>query len=152
MAKWLSLDVQWVLDIDASSKEVAAVEQIVLDENLPGQVKATYLQKSLGDLPWVLLILASVTVFLKGFLEEAGRNSYKDLRRILCRLASARRKGPGRIMIWEIDSYTTIVLPEDLSEEAFEQLTNIPLENIDGKYWVWDSTQRRWNNQSSGGE
>ena len=149
-----SLNVEWVLDRDASSDEVASVTQIVLEEGLPGRVRAAYSQKGIEDMPWIVLILTPVIPFLKGFFEEAGRSSYKDLRRLVSRLLAVRQKGQGHIELSERDSLTVtvIVFARDLPEEAFKQLANLGLENIDGKYWVWDPDQKCWIHQSMRGE
>ena len=52
-------------------------------------------------------------------------------------------------MMWELDSHTTIEFPKDLTEEAFEQLANIPLETLSGNYWMWDPDQGRMENIQS---
>ena len=146
------LDVEYVLDRCASSDEVNAVAQIVLEEGVPGRVRAALAQKGIENLPWVILILVPVTPFIKGFFEEAGRSSYKDLRELVSRLLAVRRKGQGYVEIRDKDSLTTVVFPRDLPEEAFKQLANLGSENIDGKYWVWDPEQNCWESQSVDGE
>ncbi len=142
------LDVEWVLDRDAPSDEVDAVAQIALEEGLPGRVRASYSQKSAEDMPWIVLILVPLVPFLKGFFEEAGRTGYHDLRRLVRRLFAARRKGQGHVEISDRDSLTTIVFPPELPDEAFKQFVKLGLENIRGKYWVWDPDQNSWIFQS----
>ena len=142
------LDIEWLLDRDASADEVAAVNEVVLEEGLPGQVRATGSQKGIEDMPWIVLIVVPIIPFLKGFLEEAGQSSYKDLRRLVCRLFAARRKGQGHVEISDRDSLTTIEFPPELPEEAFKQFVKLGLENIEGKYWVWDPDQNSWIFQS----
>lgn len=142
--------VKWILDADATPEEIAAVTKVVLDEGLPGQVEASLWEKSLGESPWVILFLGAVALFLKPFLEEAGRHSYHDLRRLVSSLFAARREGQGHIEVMqrERDSLTTIVFGRDMPEEAFKQLLDIGLENIVDKYWVWDPSQGCWISQS----
>ena len=152
MAKQQPLDVEWVLDVNASSDEIATVTQIALEEGLAGQVRAAYSQKSMGDIPWIVFIMAPVTLFLKGFFEEAGRHGYKDLRRLVLRLLAVRPGEQRHVVLMERDSLTTIVFPPDLPEEAFEQLLKLGLENIEGKYWVWDPEQNCWIFQSMNNE
>ena len=152
MAERPSIDVEWVLDRDASSDEVAEVAQIALEAGLPGQVTAALSQKSLGDQPWMILLLVPITPFLKGFLEEAGRSSYKALHELVSRLVAARRKGPGHVELRDEDPLTVIVFAPDSPEEAFKQLVNLGLDNIQGKYWVWDSEQQCWICQPLGDE
>ena len=145
---------KWILDADATPEEIAAVTKVVLQEGLPGQVEASLQEKNLGESPWVILILAHVAFFLKPFLEEAGRHSYHDLRRLVSRLFAARREGQGHIELMqrERDFPTTIAFGRDMPEEAFKQLLDLGLENIVDKYWVWDPSQGRWISQSMKGE
>ena len=77
MTEQLSSNLMWVLDANASSDEVAAVSQIAHEEGLPGAVNSTLSYKSIEDVPWwtILIVFASLT-FFKGFLDEAGRDSY----------------------------------------------------------------------------
>lgn len=148
----LKLDIEYVLDLRASPDELASVTQIALEEGVPGQVRAALSQKSIEDVAWTVLILTPIVPFLKGFMEEAGRSSYKDLRRLVTRLIAAGKRGKGHVEVMERDSLTTIVFPPDLPEEAFEQLTKLGLENIAGNYWMWDSTTKCWIYQSTHGE
>ena len=154
MAERPSLDMEWLLDRDASSDEVAALTQIAIEEGLPGPVRPALSQKSIGDMPWMVLILTPVIPFLKGFFEEAGRTAYQDLRRLVTRLLAVRQEGQGHVEVREKDSLkaTVIVFARDLPEEAFKQLANLDLDHIEGKYWVWDRQQRRWIYQSMDGE
>ena len=146
------LEVEYVIDLHASPDEVESITNITLEEGVPGQVRAALSQKSIDDMPWIVLIFTPVVPFLKGFLEEAGRSGYKDLRRLVSRLIAAGRREKGHVQIKERDSLTTVVFPPGLPEEAFAQLANLDLENIQGNYWVWDREQRCWIHQSMGGE
>ena len=152
MAERSSLDVEWLLDRDASSDEVDAVTRIVIEEGFPGPVRAAVSQKGLSDEPWTIVALTTVALFLKGFFEEAGRTGYHDLRRLVSRLFGACGKGKGYVEISDRDSLTTIVFPPELPEEAFKQFVELGLENIKGKYWVWDPDQNGWIFQSIGDE
>ena len=149
-----SLDIEWLLERGASSDEVAALTQIAIEEGLPGPVRPALSQKSIGEMPWMVLILTPVIPFLKGFFEEAGRTAYQDLRRLMTRLLAVRQEGQGHVEVREKDSLkaTVIVFARDLPEEAFKQLAELDLEYIEGKYWVWDRKQRCWISQSMDGE
>ena len=145
MSERSSIDVEWELDAEASSDEVAAVAQIALEEGLPGQVTAGYGRRSAEVMDEMTRILVPIVIsFLKAFFGEAGRSAYKDLRRLVSRVFAARRKGQGTVEISDRGSKTMIVFTPDLPEEAFKQLAKLGLENIDGGYWVWDSNQGCW--------
>lgn len=152
MGDHASVAVEWLLDDNATSAEIAAITHIALEEGLPGHVSATYSQKSIGDAPWVVLIMSPAMLFLNGFFDEAGRASYRDLRRLVSRLYAARQKEHGRVQLLDRNSGTTIVFAPDLSEEAFKQLADLGFDHICGKYWVWDPEQRCWKYQSMRGD
>ena len=152
MAERLSIDVEWVLDEDASSDEVAAVQQIALEAGLSGPVTATYGRRSIEgeELDWIIQILTRPAVrdFLKEIFQRAVRDRYKGLRKLFPDLFAARQKEQGTVMISDRGSLTTIVISSpDLPEEAFKQLADL-LENIEGKYLVWDPDQKSWVDQS----
>ena len=128
-----SSQVLWVLDAGASPDEVTAVSQIARDEGLPGPVNATFSAKSIEDVPWwVILLVFSNFTLLKGFLNEAGRDSYKGLRRLMSRLFNARPNKQGKVHITVRRQFRTmIVFTYDLPEEAYSQLSEIDLENLE---------------------
>ena len=110
MSERSSIAVEWVLDEEASSDEVAAIAQIALEEGLPGQVTASYGRRSAEVMDAITVILVpSVIAFLKGFLGEAGRSAYKGLRRLVSRLDAARWKGPGHVEISDRGSLGGVV-------------------------------------------
>ena len=152
MAEQTSLDVEWLLDREATPEEVAAVTHIIFDEGLPGPVKAVVSEKGLEDNPWIIVALTPIALFLKGFFEESGRIGYHDLRRLVARLYGARRIGSGHVELSDRDSLTTIVFGPDLTEEAFKQLSELGLDCIQGKYWVWDPDHGCWRSQAVDGE
>ncbi len=145
MAEQPSSNLMWVLDVNASSDEVAAVSQIAHEEGLPGPVNSTLSYKSIEDVPWwtILIVFANFT-FLKGFLDEAGRDSYRGLHRLVSRLFGARRNEEGTVRVKVESQITMIVFTSDLPEEAFSMIADLDLDNIEGKYIYWESGRRRW--------
>ena len=140
-----STQVEWVVDASASADEVAAVSQIAHEEGLPGRVNPTLSYKSVGDVPWwvILLVFANFT-FFKGFLNEAGRDSYQGLRRLISRLFNARRDAQGTVRIKVAKQITTIQFTADLPEQAFTMLAKIDLDTLENDFLYWDADQGRW--------
>ena len=142
------LDIEILLDAEALPREIAAVEAVAQKEGIRGSVRAAFFRKSLGDLPWVIYLLAPVLVFCSAFLkgagQEAGRDTYQALRGLVERLYHARRNRHGGVIVRDSDTFTEIVLQDDLPEEAYRQLAQMGPKRLEGGYWVWDSEQNRW--------
>ena len=134
-----------LLDSDASATEVSAIEEIARQEGIHGSIQATYSQRSWGEVPWVVFLLASINLFFAAFIAEAGKDSYQGIRRLVSRLFKARRNSHGNIVVSDDDSGTTIVLSEDLPGEAYTQLAQKGLQQIRGGYWTWDAKANTWN-------
>ena len=143
------LTVDILLDMEASPKEVDAVTRVAQEEGIRGSVRAAFFRKSLGDLPWVIYLLVPALVFssafLKGAGQEAGRDAYQALRKFISQLYDARRDRNGSVVVRDSETFTHIVLQDDLPEEAYKQLAQIDQEQLEGGYWVWDFEQCRWN-------
>ena len=143
-----TLNIEILLDAEALPHEVAAVEEVAQEEGLRAPVSASFFRNSLGDLPWVIFLLAPVSVFFSAFLtgvgQEAGRDAYQAVRRLVSQLYGARRDGQGGVAFWDSNTFTHVVLLPDLPEEAYGQLTQIGSEQLEGGYWVWDFEKKRW--------
>ena len=102
------LDIDIVLDVEALPQEVAAVEEVVRQEGIPGSVRAAYFRASADNLPWIIFFLVPPLVFFSAFLkgagQEAGRDAYKMLRGFISRLYAARRHRNGSVVIRDSDT------------------------------------------------
>ena len=137
-----------LLDSDASDSEVAAVMDVAREEGIESSVQANYFRKSLGELPWVIFLSVQVGVFFSAFLkaagQEAGRDAYLGIRRLVSRLYNARRNSNGSVVLLDDNTRTHITLNADLPEEAYKQLAQIDPEQLKGGYWTWDFDQKKW--------
>ena len=142
------MKVDVLLDSGASAAEVTAVTDVLRDEGMEGSVEAALSRRGAGELPWVIILLAPVAVFLSAFLkgigQEAGRDTYHGLRQLISRLFGARRNANGSVSLSDEDTRTEIVLVDDLPEEAYRQLADKSLEELKGGYWTWDPKLGRW--------
>ena len=146
------LNIDIVLEMGASPDEVADVEEVLRKEGIRGTVRASHIRLSVGELPWVIFLSASFFVFyvefLRGAGQEAGRDAWKGLRKLVSHLYGARRNKRGSITIRTTDKLTIISLQDDLPEEAYKQLAQIASDRLKGGNWIWDSDQNRWIDQN----
>ena len=140
------------LEMEAPPKEVVAVEEVLREEGIRGKVRATYMRLSMGELPWAIILLAPLFWFISAFFvgagQEAGRDAWKGLRKLVSRLYAARRNKHGRITIRTTDTHTIIALQDDLPDEAYKRLVQMSPDRLNGGNWIWDFKQKRWVNQN----
>ena len=146
------MNIDIILDSDASDSEVEAVKAVLREEGINGSVKGTLESRSLGEDPWVIILYIQVAYFLKGFTkgfattlgEEAARDVYQGLRRVVSRLSRIRGKSNGCVELCDDNTRTHVILTPDLPEEAYKQLAQKSVEQLKGGYWTWDSNLKEW--------
>ena len=144
----IGMNIEVILDSNASDSEIEAVKAVLREEGIHGSVEASLGGRGQGEFPWVIMLLMPVASFLHGFAsafgKEAGRDAYQALRRWVSRFFAARRNSNGNVVLLDDDTATTIVFSADLPKEAYEQLTQKNLEQLKGGYWTWDSNLEKW--------
>ena len=142
------MKVDVLLDSGASAAEVTAVTDVLRNDGMEGSVEAALSSRGVGEFPWVIILLGPVAVFfsafLTGFGQEAGRDTYQGLRRLVSSLFRARRSSNGSVTLLDENTRTHIVLTADLPEESYRQLAEMSLEQLKGGYWTWDPKLDRW--------
>ena len=117
------MDVQIVLNSDATAAEIAAVRAVAQEEGLRGPIEATWSSRGFGEFPWILCLIAPLGVFFSAFLsgmgQEAGKDAYREIRRLIARLYGARSGSNGCVEMWDEHTKTHIILAADLPEEAY---------------------------------
>ncbi len=129
------------MDIEASRAEIEAVAEAFKHNGFNGPVSAKIERRSLGDLPFVIYVSATVTAFMGAFAAQAGKDSYERIKRFVRDLQSARSGTDGSVVIQDRENQedsTVLVLSTDLPDEAFEALMTLDLESAKGAYLVWD--------------
>jgi hypothetical protein len=138
------------VDVEASEEEVEAVDAAFRDVGLSVEVRASYVRKSVGLLPWIVLIVLP----LKGFLEQLGReaatDTYAALKRLVARIREARQGNEGSIVVEDPESSTTLVIGEDLPDEAYIGLYKMDPEDYEGAYLLWDPDRGEWKDATPG--
>lgn len=143
------MDVQIVLNSDATAAEIAAVRAVAQEEGLRGPIEATWSSRGFEQFPWILCLLVPLGLFFSQFFsgmgQEAGKDAYREIRRLIARLYGARRDSNGCVEMWDKDTKTHIILTADLPEEAYAKLGKIGFSQLKGGYWTWDPGLGEWN-------
>jgi hypothetical protein len=98
----------------------------------PGDI-GRYERRSLGDHPWAIMASASLAIFLKSFLEQAGHNAADALRDFTRRIFKARESSAspkGQLVIVDEDSGLWLIIPTELPEEACRELLALDLSKL----------------------
>jgi hypothetical protein len=136
-----------VLDIEATSDEVAAVEAAFRDAGFDADVKAAYVRKGIGQYPWVVYVTVPVGLFLRKFLELAAEEAWVALKRLVTQVREARRESlapPGSVLMVDETTHETIVLLGNEPDEAFQQLATLDIRQTDSGHLYWDDKVGRW--------
>ena len=87
------MNIEILLDSDASAAEMAAIKAVASEEGIHGYVNATWSSRGLGDSPWVICLLVPIVIFFNAFIstvgKEAGRDAYQGLHRLITKLFRA---------------------------------------------------------------
>ena len=141
------MNINILLDSDASASEAATVEAVAREEGIHGSVQPTWSVRGLES-PWAICLMVPIGVFFSAFLsvvgKEAGKDAYAGIRRLASRLFGARRNTNGSVEFWDDKTKTHIILTADLPEEAYAQLAQKGVEQLTGGYWTWDSKVNEW--------
>lgn len=135
-----------VCDEEASEAEVEALNRVLKDYGLPA-ASPTYGRKSIGDLPWQVLITgAPFVAFWTAIAKKAGDDAYDAVKQWLKEVWAARGDRPGGVTVIDEPSQTWVVLDRDLPDEALRQLSQFDpaRDGGDGGYARWDPSRRTW--------
>lgn len=148
-----SVDV--VLESECTAADVDAVEAVFEAAGIPADVRAGYVRESAADLPWLVIIFVSVwaagtfvKAALQGAGDEAGRDAWRALMRLIKAIYEARQSSPasqGSVSIRIADPSVEIPLPPDLPEVAYQRLFEIedPRARLSG-ILMWDNEAQAW--------
>jgi hypothetical protein len=114
----------------------------------PGDI-GRYERRSLGDHPWVIMASASLAIFLKSFLEQAGHNAADALRDFTRRIFKARESSAspkGQLVLVDEDSGIWVIIPTELPMEACRELLERDLSQLGNEYQalVYNPESGKW--------
>jgi hypothetical protein len=137
-----------MLEVEANPRDDEEVKQILSDFGLDGTVRPSLFRMSEGDLPWVVIIEFGVPVsaFFTALATAAGTEAWRALRDFVGRIATARResmKREGNITISGI-RHGKLNIDDSLPDEAFVQLLEEQLDEVEEGYLVWDPDVGHW--------
>jgi hypothetical protein len=146
---WLTSTVEVSLEAGAADAECFAVAEVFESAGIWAMVRGDVIRHSAGLLPWLIDITAAWTIakFLAGFADEAGRDGWKGLKKLITGLYTARQASPaprGGVTLRE-EGGIQILLPPDLPDQAYRRLYEIedlsaPLSG----FLRWDSEAQDW--------
>ncbi len=137
-----------MLEREATPQDVAAVEAALSEAGIDGKVKANYMRKSAGLLPWALwIVVPAASLFLNGFLSEAGADAYRSLKSLILKLYEARRQSPApksTILLRDEGAHEHVLLDEDLPDKAWQTLFTIEIHQTESGTLRWDFKVEAW--------
>ena len=90
------VSIEW----DASDEARAEIVEMFADAGFDCEVRADFMRKAEGELPWLVLILVPSAAFLKAFGqtlgERAAEDVYDGMRRFLRAVMALRLRREGR--------------------------------------------------------
>jgi hypothetical protein len=156
---WLTSTVEVSLESGAADAECFAVAEVFESAGIRAVVRGDLIRRSADLAPWLIEITAAWTIakFLgaaaAGFADEAGRDAWKGLKRLITGLYKAREASQapeGEVTLKE-EAVIKILLPSDLPDQAYRRLYEIedlsaPLSGI----LRWDNDAQDWTDVFAG--
>jgi len=143
-----------MLESEVTDSERAAVAKVFESAGIKSDIQAAYIRRGVGLFPWIIEITVVVAggrfmwAALSGAGDEAGRDGWKGLKRLIAGLYEARRASrapPGGVVLKESESRVETQLPPDLPDEAYRRLWEIEnLAALLSGILKWDNDLREW--------
>jgi hypothetical protein len=148
------MTIEVMLESEVADAERAAVAEVFESAGIKVDIQAAYIRRGVGLFPWIIetIVVAAGGRFmwaaLAGAGDEAGRDGWKGLKRLITGLYEARRtsRAPqGGVVLKDSESRVEIQLPPDLPDEAYRRLWEIenPTASLSG-ILRWDNDLRDW--------
>lgn len=120
-----TLLVEITVDRDATDAERQALRSTCEAFGLKVADEFEYFRKSLGDLPWMVILALPVMPFFTTFSTELAKDAYGGLKAFIKSVRAARTEHSGsRGSIFLVDAETRlrIEIHDELSDDALRQL------------------------------
>lgn len=156
----IGMTVEVILESEVPDVERAAVAEVFESAGIEADVRGAYVRRSADILPWIIEITVAATAVrfvwaaIAGAGDEAGRDGWKGLKKLIAGLYEARRasRAPqGGVSLRDSGSKVEIQLPPDLPDAAYRRLCEIenptaPLSGI----LKWDNDLQDWTDVFAG--
>lgn len=130
----MGIAVNVILEADPTDDELAAVTASFREAGFDPRVSSDPRAKGAGgDYPWMVIISVPVGLFIKALVEEAGKDAYKHLERLVKRLYDARKASKfthGSVLIEDTDTSASATLQPEVSEEVWQALAEVSFEGL----------------------
>lgn len=144
----MGIAVNVILEADPTDDELAAVKAGFREAGFDARVSSDPWAKGAGgDFPWMVIISVPVGLFIKALAEEAGKDAYKHLKRLVKKLYDARKASQfthGSVIVQDTDTSASATLPPELSEEAWQAVAEVSFEGLPGATYRWNSETGEW--------
>lgn len=144
-----------LLEETATPEEVDAIQRLLSEAGLEAEARAAYARRSVGELPWVVMLSMPFGIFAAAFLKSYGENlgehaadsTAEAARHVRAWITSvyAARPGEGHVLLDDTEHNVQVLLDADLTQEAAEALFEVDpaTDGGDAGQLRWDP-QRRW--------
>jgi len=124
------------MDAAATRDETVAVQELLDELDLGISVRRDHSHRGAETLPWTLTVAVPAMTFLTAFLKRFGERTAdtaadavgkgaRALQQWLNRLQDARQGRQGVLILTDRDRELDVVIPRDLSPEAYRQLMEL---------------------------
>jgi hypothetical protein len=133
------------IGLETSSNEIEALEQVFAAAQIPVVVDPQIARFS-ADSPWVMYLSAPVSAFSSQFarVESPHPEAWRGLKHFMDRTAEAFGGQGGSVVFTEEKSEVMIALTPDLPDQAYSDLLELDLEEIEGQRISWDPDEQAW--------
>jgi hypothetical protein len=118
---------------EAEKREVSQVFRSIGFE--PGDIRLME-RRGLGDYPWLVTVSLPLAIFLKSFLEQAGKDAAEALRDLIKRIFKARESSgqDGQFILIDEDSGIRLTILGELSVKACRKLLELDPSQLGDQY------------------
>ncbi|MFL5782822.1 MAG: hypothetical protein ACJ760_16010 [Thermoleophilaceae bacterium] len=127
-------------ELEAMAAELRAAG-LEFDRIEAGEERLTGVEEILS----VVVVVPSLSGFFTGFAEEAGKDAYKALKRLVSRVAGkGRRTDDGVVVVQDQQTRARADLTPQLDDAAYSALFELDFDALQEGTLAWDGAAGRW--------
>jgi hypothetical protein len=125
----------------ASPSDVAALADALDECGIPAAVRPGIARRSVGDMPWIVLITVPAGAIAAGFFGKAGSDAWDGLKRVVGRIYAVRRSSEAQTGSIEIsEGNRALIFSETVTDAGYRAIAELPSSG----YYVWDPQTSSW--------